>query len=65
MPKHQIKVKLTGKDGNAFALIGGCVAAAKKANLSKQELDEFTSEAFASDSYDKLLQTCIKYFECE
>jgi hypothetical protein len=64
-PRHpDIKVKLVGEDGNAFAILGCCQRAARQAGLPKSEIDEFRREATSGD-YDHLLQTCIRWFEVE
>lgn len=51
-------------DGNAFSII-----AAGRRELKDQgrhdEIPTFTAEMTASDSYDKLLQTFIKWFPNE
>ena len=59
-----VTVELSGQDGNAFAIIGRCMAAARKSGLSREEVEEFRTEAMSGD-YDHLLQTCMKYFEVE
>lgn len=59
-----VKVNLTGVNGNAFAILGECEKAAKKAGLTKEQIDEFLKEAM-SDDYDHLLQTCMKWFDCD
>ena len=58
----EVIVQLTGIDGNAFAILGHCNKEAKRAGLSKAQVDEFMAEAMAGD-YDHLLQTCNKYFD--
>jgi hypothetical protein len=64
-PKHpDITVKLVGEDGNAFAILGRCQQAARRAGLPKTEIDAFIAEATAGD-YDNLLQTCMRWFETE
>ncbi len=61
-PKYpNVKVRLVGKDGNAFTILGLCQRAAVKAGLSREEIHEFFVEAKAGD-YDHLLQTCMKWF---
>lgn len=65
MPKYpHIKVKLSESDGNAFAILGLCLSAAKAAGLSKDKIDAFRSEAMMKD-YDHLLGTAMRWFDCE
>ena len=63
IPKYpDITVTLTGQDGNAFAVLGRCRAAARDAGLSDEEIASFMDEAMAGD-YDHLLQTAMRWFE--
>lgn len=63
IPKYpDITVTLTGRDGNAFAILGRCRAAARDAGLSDEEIAAFMDEAMAGD-YDHLLQTAMRWFE--
>jgi len=62
MSKYDIKVKLVGTDGNAFALIGKVKQALKKAGVPKEELDKFQAEAMAGD-YNHLLATCLEWVD--
>lgn len=56
-----VKVQLTGTDGNAFALMGRVTKALKKEmGLTEEECDEFREEAMAGD-YDELLRTCARW----
>lgn len=65
MPKYpNVKVKLVGRDGNAFAILGRCQSAARKAKVPKAELDKFFKKAMSGD-YDKLLRTCMEWFDCD
>jgi hypothetical protein len=60
-PKYpEIKVRLTGADGNAFSVLGKVSGAMKKAGVSKEERDAFYSEATNGD-YDHLLQTAMSW----
>lgn len=59
-PKYNIKVRLTGKNGNAFNLMGIVTAALKKANVPKVETDKFLEEAM-SGNYQNLLRVCGKW----
>jgi hypothetical protein len=63
--KHPyVTVKLTESNGNAFAILGACQKAAKKAGLSPKEISDFMEEAQSGD-YDNLLQTCMEWFTIE
>ena len=65
MPKYpDITVQLTGKDGNAFNILGICLRAMRHAGLSQKEQDAFQMEA-TSSNYDHLLATCLEWFEVE
>lgn len=60
-PKYpNIKVLLTGKDGNAFAVLGAVSKALRNGGVSKVEVHQFMTEATSGD-YDHLLQTCIEW----
>jgi len=56
------KLKLTGTDGNAFAIMGAATGAARKANWDQSKIDEYLKEARSGD-YDNLLQVTMKYFD--
>ena len=56
----EIEVELLGTDGNAFALIGVVQKALKKAEVSKEEINEFFDEATSGD-YNHLLRTCMTW----
>ena len=57
-----IKVKLTGTDGNAFALIGKVAGALRKAKVPAADVTEFTRDAM-SGNYDHVLATCRAWVE--
>ena len=63
MAKTDIKVKLVGEDGNAFAILGRCrqaLARARRLDL----WNEFHKEATSGD-YNHLLTTVCDYFEVD
>ena len=63
MPITNVKVKLVGEDGNAFAILGKVKKALERAghrDLAKQYMEEATA-----GDYDHLLQTAMKYVEVE
>jgi hypothetical protein len=56
------KLKLVGEDGNAFAIIGACRRAAKKAKWSPERIQEVVKEMTSGD-YNKLLATAMTHFD--
>lgn len=55
-------VKLTGEDGNAFAILGRCRKAAKRAGWGEDRIRALFDEMTAGD-YDALLATAMRNFE--
>lgn len=55
-----IKVKLTGRDGNAFAVMGAVTLALRRAHVSDAEIDAYVTESTDGD-YDHLLQTAMRW----
>ena len=55
-------VKLIGRDGNAFAIIGACSAAAKKAGWSKDRIDAMMSDMMSGD-YSHVLYVASENFK--
>lgn len=56
------RVKLVGKDGNAYSIMGNCHAAWRKAGRDEAEWDKIFDEMRSGD-YNHLLATAMKYFE--
>lgn len=52
----EVTVNLTGRDGNAFTIIGAVVKAMREAKVSKHDIDLYTEEAMSGD-YNQLLFT--------
>lgn len=60
-PKHPgIKVKLTGRDGNAFAVLATVIKALERGGVLTHEINEFKEEAMGGD-YNHLLRTCMAW----
>jgi pyrroline-5-carboxylate reductase len=59
-----ITVKLAGSDGNAFAILGKVRRALIENGVSKEEAAQFMQEAMTGN-YDHLLQTCMRWVNCE
>ena len=55
-----VRVKLVGKDGNAFAILGRVSEALERAEISKDEIEVFVQEATSGD-YNNLLRTCMSW----
>ena len=59
-PKYpNVKVQMTGEDGNAYAILGRVHQAMKKAKVPRSQISAFFHEAKSGD-YEHLLQTVIK-----
>lgn len=56
----EVKVQLTGEDGNAMAILGRVAKALKRGGVDTAEVALFVAEATSSD-YDHVLQTCMKW----
>lgn len=54
------RVKLSGKDGNVFNLIGLCSSALKSAGQHDQA-KEMSGKCFSAGSYDEALQIMMEY----
>ena len=55
-------VKLTGRDGNAFAVMGAVRQALRRAKAPSEVQDAFVKEATSGD-YNHLLATAMAYVE--
>jgi hypothetical protein len=53
---------LLGRDGNAFAIMGACAAAAEKAGWTRGQV-RIVLDEMKADDYDHLLRTAMTYFE--
>lgn len=62
-PKYpNVKVKLVGNDGNAFAIMGAVNKALQRAGVSKEERNEYSKQSMSGD-YDNLLRTAMEWVE--
>ena len=57
-----VKVELSGFDGNAFSILGRVTKAMRKAGIAKEIQEAYRNEATSGD-YDNLLQVTMKYVE--
>ena len=53
---------LVGVDGNAFAIMGYTAKAMRRADFSKEEIDNMYEESKSSD-YDNLICVCAGYID--
>lgn len=56
-----VTVQLTGRDGNAFGILGAVARALRQSGHAGQ-VQQFMAEATAGD-YDKLLRVCMKWVD--
>ncbi len=56
------KLRLTGTDGNAFAIMGACIKLARKQGWSQDKIATMQKE-FTSGDYNNLLQVACRYFD--
>ena len=61
-PITNLKLKLVGEDGNAFMIMGRARQLLRR-NGRADLIEQFTKEC-TSGSYDHLLATCARYFDC-
>jgi len=63
-PKYpDVKVQLTGNDGNAFFVMGRVAEALRQAGVEPDEVAAFREECMSGD-YDNLLATCMRWVDC-
>jgi len=55
-----VKVKLVGADGNAFAVMGAATAAMRRAGIGDDEIAVYRDEAMSGD-YNHLLATTMRW----
>lgn len=60
MPVYDVTVKLTGQDGNAFAILGAVDRALRSAGVPKAERSAYYAEATSGD-YDNLLRVTMQW----
>lgn len=64
-PKYpDVRVRMVGEDGNAYAIIARVGRALRRAGIPEEEVAEFRREATSGD-YDNVLQTAMRWVEVE
>jgi hypothetical protein len=62
--KEKPLIKLTGTDGNAWAIMGNAMRGLKRAGYTKEEIDQYQKEAMSGD-YGHLLQVTMEWCDVE
>lgn len=62
--KNKPKLKIIGKDGNAFSILGEAKKVAKKDGWTSFEINEFMRNAISGD-YNNLLRIISENFNVE
>ena len=57
-----IRVQLTGNDGNAMSIMARVTKAMRRAGVPKEKRDEFIEEATSGD-YNDLLATAMRWID--
>lgn len=60
----EVKVQLSGQDGNVFSVIGRVYSAIAR-QVGRQQAEEFELQARASGSYDSVLRLVMDTVEVE
>lgn len=55
-----IRVQLTGNDGNAFAIVGAVSRALRRSGVSTEEIAQYREESMSGDYYN-LLGTAMRW----
>ena len=64
-PKYpDITVQLTGRDGNAFAVLGAVARGLRSNGVAEEDIERFHDEATSGD-YDHLLRTAMQWVDVQ
>jgi len=63
MPKTDVKVKLIGGSGNAYAIMGKVIKALKRAGHGDM-VEDYKRQAMSAD-YDNLLRVTMEFVDVE
>ena len=63
-PEKKPTVKLTGRDGNAFAVMGSVKQALRRKGADREYIEKYLKEATSGD-YNNLLAVSMKYVDVE
>jgi hypothetical protein len=62
MPKYDVKVQLSGNDGNAYAIMSSVKKALEKSGATPAEINRYLTESMSGD-YDNLLRVAMDWVE--
>jgi ribosomal protein S9 len=58
--KYDIKVQLTGRNGNAYAIMSAVSKALRQAGVSEEEINQYQDESMSGD-YNNLLNVAAQW----
>ena len=58
--KYDVKVQLTGRDGNAYAIMSAVSKALRQAGVSEEEINQYQDESMSGD-YNNLLRVAAQW----
>ncbi|RLI66828.1 MAG: hypothetical protein DRO67_00195 [Candidatus Asgardarchaeum californiense] len=61
-PDKKPVVRLTGRNGDAFAILGATIRALREAGADVEYIDKYQNEATSGD-YNNLLRTTMEYVD--
>lgn len=59
----EVRVALSGEDGNIFFIVGRATAAMKKAGIAEADRNQLRGAVIAAGSYDEALQIVMRTVE--
>ena len=63
-PRHDVTVRLTGTNGNAFAVIAKVRSALRDIGVPEEDVEDYVSEATSGD-YSHLLSVTMEWVHVE
>ena len=64
MKYPEIEVQLTGRDGNAFAIMGAVVDGLRQGGVSAEEIDAYREDSMSGD-YSHLLNVAMDWVKVQ
>ncbi len=63
MQRERVAVKLVGRDGNVFVIIGACMKACRRAGWPQEDVVAMQRHLTDSHSYDEVLRKVLELFD--